>query len=226
MRLWPPRPARNGITTQHKSFHPTDPPYQVSPRLSLITNPSIESPCHNSFGGPSSEALIASPLCLLHLNASTRSSLFVKLLGFSVRITFIINVRHCHLPPLIVTPHYKLAKTIYPHRSTQMRPIIQPIGTYPSSSVRLINPRRVNCTHQIFFTAAIKEAMIKGFIKSVIKMLTHIQKTSIYPLSRKTRRFNIQIKDLMRWTLILFVLRLCVGNVEPLFPQNPDSTNT
>lgn len=171
-------------------------------------------------------ALIASPSHLLNLNASSRSSPFVKPLCLSVRITLTVNVGHYHLPPLIATLHYELVKTIYWCHSTQMRPIIQLIGMHSVNPARLINPRRINRTNQIFLTAAIREKTIKGYIKSVMKMLTHIQRASIYLLSRKTRRFNTQIKDLTKWTLISLVLRLCVGNVEPLFLQSPDSTNT
>lgn len=170
--------------------------------------------------------MITSPPRLLHLNISICNSPFVKPLCLSVRITLTINVRCCHLPSLIVTPYYELAKTFYRRRSTQTRPIIQPIGTHPVSPARLINPRRVNCTNQIFLAAAIREATKKGYIKSMMRMLTHIERASIYPLNRKARRFNTQMKDLIRWTLISLVLRLCVGNMEPFSPQSLNSTNT
>ena len=226
MRWWPTRPARNAITTQHIGPHLTSPPYQVSPKLFFVTNLSIGGPCHSSLGGLPSEALIASLPRLLHLSASIRNSLFVRSLCLSVRITLTVNVRYCHLPPLIATPCYKLAKTIYWRRSTSTRLIIQLIETQPVSSTRLINPRRVNCTNQIFLTAAIRKATRKGYTKSVTRMLTHIQRAFIYSLSRKVRRFNTQMKDLTRWMLILLVLRSCMGNVEASFPQSPDSTNT
>ena len=190
MRWWTPQLARNGITTRHVGPHSTGPSYQVSPRLFLATNPSIGDPYQSSLGGPPSEALITSPPRLLHLNASIRSSFFVKSLSLSVRIILIVNVGHCHLPSLIATPHYKLGKTIYWRRLTQMRPIIQPIGTHPVSPARLINPRHVNRINQILLTVAIRKASRKGYIKSVMTMLTHIQRASIHLLSRKARRFN------------------------------------
>lgn len=55
-------------TTRCVDFYPIDPLYQVSPRLSLVTNFSIKGPCHSSLGGPPSETLIASPPRLLHFN--------------------------------------------------------------------------------------------------------------------------------------------------------------
>lgn len=167
-----------------------------------------------------SEALIASPFRLLHLSASIRNSLFVKPLYLSVKITFIVNIRHCHLLPLIATPRYKLAKTIYQCHSIPTCPIIQPIETHPISPARLINPRRNNRTNQISLTTAIRKITNKRYIKSVTRMLTHIQRASIHPLGKKARRFNTQMKYLIRWTLILLVLRPRVGNVELLFPQS------
>lgn len=107
-----------------------------------------------------------------------------------------------------------------------MRSIIQTIETYPISPTRLIKSHHVNRTNETLLTMAIRKATRKRYIKSVIKMLTHIQRASIYPLNRKARRFNTQIKDLTRWMLILLGLRLYVGNVKLLFPQSPDSTNT
>lgn len=50
--------------------------------------------------------------------------------------------------------------------------------THIVSPVRLINPLYVNRINPILLTAAIKEATRKGYIKSVIKMLTHIQRVS------------------------------------------------
>lgn len=107
-----------------------------------------------------------------------------------------------------------------------MRPIIQPIGMYIVSPVQLIKPRRVNHNNQIFLTMAIRKIKRKRYIKSPMRILTHIQKTFIHPLNGKTRRFNTQIKDLMKWTLISFVLRLHTGNMKPFFPLSPNSTNT
>lgn len=171
------------------------------------------------------KALITSSFCLLHLNVSKCSSLFVKPLCFNIRITLTVNVGYCYLLLLIVTPHYKLAKTIYRCHLTQMCPIIQPIETHPVSPAQFINPRHINRTNQIFLTTAIREATRKKYIKSVIKMLIHIQKAFIHPLSRKTRRFNTQMKDLMKLTLISLVLRLWVRNVELPFFQNLNFTN-
>lgn len=205
MRWWPPSPGHNGITTRHEGLHPTDPPYQISPKPSLVTSPSIKSPCHSSLGNPLSKALTTSLPHLLDLNTSIRNNLFVKPLCLNVKITIIINnVRRCPLLSLIPTLYYALAKTTYQHYSTLTRPIIRLIKMHlvsPSRLVnpmRLINPHRANRTNPILLTTAIREATKKGYMKSVIKKLIHIQRVSIQTWSRKVTRFNIQINDLTK----------------------------
>lgn len=97
--------------------------------------------------------------------------------------------------------------------------------TWLINPVRLINLRCVNHTNQILLTTVIKAAMKKRYIKLVFRKLIYIQKGSIQPWSKKVRRFNIQMKDLTRWTQISLMLRLYVKNMEPFFLPNLDSTN-
>lgn len=231
MRWWPPRLGHNDITTQHKDPHPTDPPYRVSSKPSLVTYPSIESFCHNNLGNLLSEALTTSPSHILNLNASTRNSPFVKPLCLSVKIIFMIkSVGRCPLPPLITTLHYTLTKTTYHCHSTLTHPIIWLIETYLVrlswliNPAQLVNPHFVNYTNQILFNTSIREALKKRYIKSMMRKQIYILRASIQPQSKKATRFNIQMRDLIRWTLISLVLRLHVRNMELLFLHNPDST--
>lgn len=112
MRWWPFRSAHNGITTRYKGPYLISPPYQVSLELFLITNPTIKDLSHSSLGGPPSKVLTTTPP-YFHLNASTHSSPFAGPLYLSIRITSKVNVKHCHLLPLIAILCYKLSKPIY-----------------------------------------------------------------------------------------------------------------
>lgn len=130
--------------------------------------------------------MTTSPPRLLDLNASIHNNLFIEPLFLSIKITFMImSVKRCPLPSLIATLRHALAKTTYQRSSTLIHPIIRLIGAHsikPSQLInlaRLVSPHYINRTNQILFTKTIKEAIKKGYIKSVVKKLIYILRASI-----------------------------------------------
>lgn len=143
-------------------------------RLFLVINLSFKNLSHSRLGGSSNKALIAR-LPHLHFNVNKCNSSFVKLLCLSVRLIPTLNIRRHHLLQLIATLCYKFPGD----HSEQKRLIIQPKKTYPVSLAWLIKPRCINLINQIFFIAVIGEVRKKGYIKSLVRIPSNIQKTCI-----------------------------------------------